>query len=54
MNNVEIGKLKVSQVLPYLKEIALETGLRLHYAKEFKFIYKLFVIRHFQYQENNC
>lgn len=52
MSNMDIGKLKVSEALPFLKEIAFETGLRINRAKEFRLIYTLFVLRHFQHIEN--
>ena len=34
---MEIGKMKITEVLPYLNVIAKEHGLRLNRAKEFKF-----------------
>lgn len=34
---MEIGKMRITEVLPYLTVIAKEHGLRLNRAKEFKF-----------------
>lgn len=34
---MEIGKMKITEVLPYLNVIAKEHGLRLNRAKELKF-----------------
>ena len=34
---MEIGKMTISQVTPYLKNIAKHHGLKLNRAKEFKF-----------------
>jgi 5-methylthioribose kinase len=34
---MEIGKMTISQAMPYLKSIASSYGLRLNRAKEFKF-----------------
>ena len=37
MNNLEIGKMRISEAYPHLKSVALAYGLRLNRAKEFKF-----------------
>ena len=34
---MEIGKMKITEALPYLKVVAQAYGLRLNRAKEFKF-----------------
>lgn len=34
---MEIGKMTISQAMPYLNSIALTYGLRLNRSKEFKF-----------------
>ena len=36
MNNMEIGKMTISEALPHLKSAAFAYGLRLNRAKEFK------------------
>jgi hypothetical protein len=36
MNNMEIGKMTISEALPHLKSVAFAYGLRLNRAKEFK------------------
>ncbi len=35
---MEIGKMKISEVYPYLKEIADEYGLRLNRVNDFKLV----------------
>jgi len=43
---MEIGKEKISIIMPHLKEIALEFGLRLNRLKEFKIARSILAIRY--------
>jgi hypothetical protein len=36
MNNMEIGKMTISEAFPHLKSVAFAYGLRLNRAKDFK------------------